>query len=181
MELIPLLRFWRDVRAGMLAGAVVAVGFTVWRVTREGDLAGSALALLAAAVVFGAILSLYLWRWVPRHWRKATPMPDDAEIMARGKARWWALLGGLAFGFAAVGRAADDSVVIGGLLTGMVVGSLLAFTLAIARLSRWQAAHGQELLQWRRGRMRNPCHYLRDLDRPPSERFAREPETVATR
>jgi hypothetical protein len=174
MELIPLLRFWRDLRTGAGAGAVVAVGFTTWRVTREGDLAWTALALLGAAALFGAILGLYFWRWVPRHWDKAGPMPGDAEVMASHKTRWWALLGGLTFGFAAVGKAADNSVIFSGVLTGMVVGALAAFTVAITRLQRRQSARGQELLQWRRGRLRNPCHYLRELDRPAPHRFTRE-------
>ena len=84
------------------------------------------------------------------------------------------------FGFAAVARAADVSVIMSGILTGIVVGAFGAFSVGIARLRRQQAARGQEVLQWRRGGFRNPCHHLRDLDRPASNRFARERETVAT-
>ena len=118
---------------------------------------------------------------MPKHWEKAESVPADAEVVASHKARWWALLGGLVFGFAAVGRAADDSVIMSGVLTGMVVGALGAFSVGIARLRRQHAAHGQELLQWRRGGLRNPCHYLRDVDRPATNRFTREREAVPTR
>jgi len=180
MELIPLLRFWRDVRSGAAVGAVIAVGFTVWRVMREGDPAWTGLALLSTAALFGAILGLYFWRWVPKHWDKAGPMPADAEVQASQTTRWWALLGGLAFGVAAVGKAADDSVILSGVFTGLVVGALVAFTAGIARLRRQQITNGQELLQWRRGRFRNPCHYLRELDRTPTNRFTREQEAVPT-
>ncbi len=180
MKLISLLPFWRDLRIGAAAGAAVAVGITIWRVSREGDLAATALGLLAAAVLFGAVLALWLRRWVPKYWDKAGPVPSDAEVIASHKARWWALLGGLVFGFAAVGRAADDSVIMSGVLTGIVLGALGAFSVGIARLRRQQDAHGQELLQWRRGGFRNPCHYLRDLDRPATSRLTREREAVPT-
>src|SRR4051812_33748945 len=104
MELVPLLRFWREIRTGATAGAVVAVGFTAWRLAREGDLASATVALLASAAIFGGSLGLYLWRWVPKHWSQAKPMPAEAEVLASSKARWLALLAGLGFGLAAVGK-----------------------------------------------------------------------------
>jgi hypothetical protein len=118
MKLISLLPFWRDLRIGVAAGAAVAVAITLWRMSEEGAIVATALGLLAAAVSFGAALALWLRRWVPKYWEKAGPVPADAEVVASHKARWWALLGGMAFGFAAVGRAADDSVVMSGVLTG---------------------------------------------------------------
>ena len=154
---------------------------TIWRVSEEGEFAATALGLFATAAVFGAVLALWLGRWVPKHWQKAGPVPADAEVIASHKARWWALLGGLVLAFAAVGRAADDSVIMSGVLTGIVLGSVGAFSVGIIRLQRRQVAHGQELLQWRRGGFRNPCHYLRDLDRPATNRFSREREAVSTR
>ena len=41
-----------------------------------------------------------------------------------------------------------------GVLTGIVVGAR-----GVARLRRQQTAPGLELLPWRRGDFRNPCHY----------------------
>jgi hypothetical protein len=164
MQSIPLLRFWRDIRTGAIAGTVVAVGFIVWRVTREGDLGWTVLSFGVSAALFASVLGAWLWRWVPKHWSKSEPVPADAEVMPSGKARWWALLGGFAFGFAAIGRAADDNVIVAGVLAGLVAGALAGFTAGIVRLQRVQNEHGQELLQWRRGGLRNPRHFLRDLD-----------------
>src|SRR4051812_11535567 len=112
MELIPLLRFWRDIRTGANAAAIVALGFTAWRLTREHSLGWSLLALSASTVAFGGLLGLYLQRWVPKHWKKATAMPADAQVLKSRTARTWALLGGLGFGLAAVGKGADDRVIV---------------------------------------------------------------------
>jgi hypothetical protein len=178
VQLIPLLRFWRDIRTGAIAGTVVAVGFIVWRVTREGDAGWTALSFGLSAALFGAALGLWLWRWVPKHWGKSEPVPANAEVMASSKARWWALFSGFAFGFVAIGRAVDDNVIVAGVLAGLVAGALAGATAGIVRLQRFQAEHGQELLQWRRGGLRNPQHFLRDIDRR-SDRFTREAESAS--
>jgi hypothetical protein len=54
-------------------------------------------------------------------------------------------------------------------MTGMVAGGVVGFSVGVARVRRWQAEHGQELLQWRRGGLRHSRHYLR----PTGGRFER--------
>ena len=176
MELTPLRPFFRSGMIGLCAGLAVTLGVFVWKVLREGNVGGAALALLASSVACGTLFGWFFTRYLRRSVREARPAPADARLGGRGLS-WLFVLTGSGLGISAIGRhSADNGAVWAGVLAGLGVGGAIGFFVALRWITAWERAHGQELFQNRGSRKQTGTIYTREPGSGRFERGARERE-----
>ncbi len=159
MKLTPLGALTRSMMVGMAVGLVLVIGFVIWRALAEGTPGWTAVGFFGAAVACVGFGLLFM-RWqIRKAARDAKPMPADAEVTDRDGFSWPFAIGGVAIAANALGRAANDDAIFAGVLTGMILGFVVAWWFGLRMITRWEAKHSRKLLQHRKGMFKSVEHY----------------------